>query len=151
MARCIPSAENGDASVVCARKQVCHKALWEGYDMTADRAVSSGQPSPSPPQLTWLPRVGVYLRVSHNKGQQRFLKGKSTLNQEWQESGECRFDLWILKCDSQSTKKKGKCKKAPEDVIKRNSEERSQGYPRGHKSSFLMSALLQNQVWVLLF
>ena len=63
--RCIPSAENRDASVVCARKQVCHKALWEGYDMTAHQVVSSGQHPP--PQLTWLPRVGVYLRVGHNK------------------------------------------------------------------------------------
>lgn len=46
MARCIPSAENRDASVVCARKQVHHKALWEGNDMTAHQVVSSGQLPP---------------------------------------------------------------------------------------------------------
>lgn len=47
MARCIPSTENRDASVVYARKQVCHKALWEGNDMTAHQFASSGQLPPN--------------------------------------------------------------------------------------------------------
>lgn len=75
--RCIPSAENKDSSVVGARKQVCHKALWEGYDMIAHQFVSSGQ-LPPPGSLECVcvcVRPGTIRASSH-------LKGKSTLNQE---------------------------------------------------------------------